>query len=75
MELHWEDGFEITVRIENGAAVVSANAAGLRSLAGHLNALAQAPSGSHLHLDAYNALEDGSDELILVRAEEPHPGA
>lgn len=30
MDLNWEDGSEITVRIENGAAIVAANAAGLR---------------------------------------------
>ena len=37
------------------------------SLARHLLVLAQeeAPSGSHIHLDSFNSLEDGSVELIL----------
>ena len=65
MELNWTDGFEIKVRIENGAAVISANREGLLSLADHLKSLAEEPSGSHIHLDAYNSLEEGSSELIL----------
>ena len=65
MELKWTDGFEIKVRIENGAAVISANREGLLSLAEHLKSLAEEPAGSHIHLDAYNSLEEGSLELIL----------
>ena len=53
MELNWVDGFEINVRIENGAAVISANREGLLSLANHLKSLAEEPPGSHIHLDAY----------------------
>ena len=65
MELNWTDGFEIKVRIENGAAVISANREGLLSLAEHLKSLAEEPSGSHIHLDAYNSVEERSLELIL----------
>lgn len=65
MELNWADGFEINVRIENGTAVISANREGLLSLAEHLKALADERPGSHIHLDAYNSLEEGSSELIL----------
>jgi len=65
MELNWVDGFEITVRTETGAAVISANREGLLSLANHLKSLAEEPSGSHMHLDAYNSLEEGSLELIF----------
>ena len=65
MELNWVDGFEISVRIENGAAVISANREGLLSLANHLRGLAEEPPGAHIHLDAYNSLEDGSSELIF----------
>ena len=65
MELNWVDGFEINVRIENGAAVISANREGLLSLANHLRGLAKEPPGAHIHLDAYNSLEDGSSELIF----------
>ena len=69
MHLNWADGFEIRVKIQNGSAVVSANREGLLSLAGHLRALADEAPGSHIHLDGHNALEDGSAELILERAE------
>ncbi len=65
MELNWVDGFEISVRIENGAAVISANREGLLSLANHLKSLAEEPLGTHIHLDAYNSLEEGSSELIF----------
>jgi hypothetical protein len=57
----WDDGFEVTARLGAGAAVIAANPAGLRSLARHLLA------GAHIHLDADNALEPGSCELILER--------
>ena len=67
MELNWVDGYGVNVRIENGAAVISANREGLISLANHLKSLAEEPSGSHIHLDEYNSLEDGSAELILER--------
>jgi hypothetical protein len=70
MNVNWEDGFEIRVKVEAGCALVSANREGLRSLAGILLALAREPGpGAHIHLDAYNSLEDGSDELILEKHE------
>ena len=65
MELSWIDGFEIRVRREGGGTVISANRAGLLSLASQLAALAEQAPGSHIHYDAYNALEDGSAELIV----------
>ena len=68
MIFNWVDGFEITVRIDNGTAVISANREGLISLANHLKSLAEEPSGSHIHLDVYNSLEEGSSELILEKA-------
>lgn len=70
MELHWEDGFEIRVRVEGGEARISANAAGLRSLAKHLLTLAEERPGSHLHLDPYNSLEADSAPLLLERIKE-----
>lgn len=69
MDLVWEEGFQIDVRVGNGAAVIRANREGLMSLANHLKTLAEAPAGSHIHLDQRNALEDGSTELILERIE------
>ena len=65
MILNWIDGFEISVRIENEAAVISANREGLLSLANHLKSLAEEPLGTHIHLDTYNSLKEGSSELIL----------
>lgn len=65
----WDDGFEIAIRTSNEAVVISANPAGLRSLARHLLVLAQdmTPSGQHFHLDESNSLEDGSVELIIEK--------
>ncbi len=65
MELNWVDGFEITVHIEDGTSVISANREGLLSLANLLRGLAEEPPGAHIHLDAYNSLEEGSSELIF----------
>jgi hypothetical protein len=69
LPLYWDTGFEITVRVVNEAVVVSANPAGLRSLARHLLLLAQetTPVGQHIHLDDLNSLEDGSSEIVLER--------
>ncbi len=67
MEFKWEDGFAIATRIENGAIIISANAAGLRSLANHFMALADEESHSHFHLDEHNSLEEHSVELIVEK--------
>ena len=70
MEFKWEEGFAIATRIENDTIVLTANAAGLRSLANHLMALADEKSAcSHFHLDVYNSLEDNSVELIVEKNE------
>ncbi len=65
--MKWVEGYTIRVSVDGGTATVSANREGLLSLANHLAALAQERPGSHLHLDAYNALEEGSAELILEK--------
>ena len=66
MEFNWEDGFTIATRIED-----EANAAGLRSLANHLLALAEDETkGAHIHLDEFNSLEDHSVELIVEKIPE-----
>ena len=67
MNIEWVNGFEIRVSIDNGVAVISANKEGLLSLAGQLIALAEEPSGSHIHYDEHNSLEEGSAELIISR--------
>ena len=65
----WQDGFEIKVQNEEGETVIVANKAGLISLAKQLLTLAQdvVPTGSHLHFDDYNSLEQGSTELIIEK--------
>lgn len=68
MEMKWEDGFSIAVKIENNAVIITANKEGLLSLANHLTALSQdnAP-GAHIHLDEHNSLEEKSCELIIEK--------
>jgi len=70
LQLLWEPAPEITAVLDpDGAVIVTANPDGLVSLARHLLALAQesVPAGRHIHLDAFNALEDDSVGLILER--------
>lgn len=69
MEFHWENGFTLRVSAADGTATVSANREGLVSLANHLLSLAQESAGSHFHLDANNALEPGSAELIVEKVQ------
>jgi hypothetical protein len=66
----WEEGFTISAQIGPGGAVrIQGDRAGLISLARHLLTLAQeeVPTGSHIHYDQYNSLEDGSCELIFEK--------
>jgi hypothetical protein len=66
----WEGNFEIRTRVEHGEIVISANKAGLVSLANHLLNLAQddVPVGTHIHLDEFNyALEEGSVPLVIEK--------
>ena len=69
MEIRWENGFEISVRIDGETVIVTANREGLKSLAMQLADLAEEQPGAHIHLDRCNSLENGSAELILERAE------
>ena len=70
MEINWEDGFTVKVRVEDGdTVVISANKEGLLSLARQLTDLANEETGCHIHYDAYNSLEDGSSELIIEKTE------
>ncbi|WP_327187032.1 Imm32 family immunity protein [Streptomyces sp. NBC_01334] len=68
----WEEGVHVEVRNLGGEIVIEANAAGLRTLAGHLLTLAQAdtPDGAHLHLEEANGLAEGSIGLVLERCDE-----
>ncbi|MGW2937694.1 Imm32 family immunity protein [Streptomyces sp. NPDC001156] len=68
----WEDDARITVRSLGAEVVIKANAAGLRTLAGHLLTLGKdgVPDGSHLHLEDSNGLAEGSVGLVLERSDE-----
>ncbi|MFH8764685.1 hypothetical protein [Streptomyces althioticus] len=68
----WEADARINVRNLGGEIVIEANAAGLKTLAGHLLTLAQdgTPDGAHLHLEEGNGLEDGSARLVLERCDD-----
>ena len=65
MKLIWEAGAEISVRAKDRETVISANRAGLLSLANHLSTLAGEFPGSHIHYDDQNSLEEGSAELVV----------
>lgn len=67
MQIEWEDGFEISVGIHGDEVAISANREGMLSLANILLALADERPGCHVHLDEYNALEDGSCGIVLAR--------
>ncbi|MFD9323537.1 hypothetical protein ACFWDQ_38870 [Streptomyces sp. NPDC060053] len=68
----WEEDARIKVRDLGGEIVIEANAAGLKTLAGHLLTLAQdgTPDGVHLHLEENNGLEEGSVSLVLERCDD-----
>lgn len=70
MEINWEDGFTIKVRVDDvKTVVISANKEGLLSLASQLRTLANEETGCHIHYDEHNSLEDGSSELIIEKIE------
>ncbi|MFJ3861825.1 hypothetical protein ACIPRL_37125 [Streptomyces sp. NPDC090085] len=70
----WDVDARIEVRSLGAEVVIEANAAGLRTLAGHLLVLVLAgegaTDGAHLHLEDGNGLEDGSVGLVLERNDE-----
>lgn len=69
IQFNWEKNFAIKVKNENDEVIISANSEGLLSLARHLLTLAQneVPVGTHIHLDEYNSLEEGSIDLIVEK--------
>ncbi len=67
MNISWENGSIITVKVVNEEVVISANKEGLLSLAKQLSQLAQQDQGSHIHYDKYNSLEEGSIDLIVEK--------
>ena len=69
MDIKWVNDYEISVRVNRDAVVISTNREGLLSLAGQMAALANEETGSHIHFDENNALETGSTELIIERVD------
>lgn len=69
LRLCWSEGYSIKISTNDNEVIISANRDGLVSLANHLLNLAQAevPCGTHIHLDEYNALEDGSIPIIIEK--------
>lgn len=69
LQLCWYPGFSIKVSSDDSEVTMSANREGLLSMANHLLNLAQAdvPSGTHIHLDEYNSLEDGSQSINIEK--------
>lgn len=69
LRLCWSDGYSIKISTNDNEIIISANREGLLSLANHLLNLAQAnvPCGTHIHLDEYDSLEDGSQSIIIEK--------
>ena len=70
LRLTWRPGYELRVSADAGEALISGNAAGLRSLAQHLLTLAQAhvPPGVHAHLEPGLELEEDSVSLVVEKS-------
>lgn len=66
MDLKWIEGFIISVK-NDGNVTISANKEGLLTLADQLISLANEESGTHIHYDEYNSLEDGSSAMIIEK--------
>ena len=69
IELKWESNYKIIVNNCNNELIISANREGLLSLANHLINLSQldVPIGTHIHLDEYNSLEEGSVDMVIQK--------
>ena len=69
LKLNWTGNYKIIATNNNGELVISANEDGLLSLASHFLTLAQSnvPVGTHIHLDEYNSLEEGSAEVVIQK--------
>jgi hypothetical protein len=69
LQMKWENGAINEARIQGNSTVIRANKPGLISLARLLLTLVndEVPKGHHWHLDESNALEEGSQELIIEK--------
>ena len=69
MRIEWEPNAAIKVGVQGDEVTLSANRDGLLSLSRLFADLAEEPPGSHIHLDEYNSLEEGSAQLIVEKIE------
>ena len=69
LQLCWHPDFSIKVSSNKSEVTICANREGLLSMASHLLNLAQTevPPGTHIHLDEYNSLEEGSQSIIIEK--------
>ncbi len=67
--LNWEGNFKIKVSDITGSILIEGNTDGVVPLENHLLNLSQSPvsTGTHLHLDEHNSLEEGSLDLIIEK--------
>jgi hypothetical protein len=71
LKYSWEYSYTISTDLQDDAVVISANKAGLISLAKQILTLANAPyDGAHFHYDEFGCLEENSIELIISRIDE-----
>jgi hypothetical protein len=70
LRLRWEDGASVRASADAGEIVIRCNREGLLSLANHFLVLAQAgvPDRSHIHLDEWSGLDEGSCAVIIELA-------
>lgn len=71
LRLTWQADYRLRVVSGGHEVLISANAAGLRSLAQHLLTLAQGdvPAGVHAHMEPGLELEDDSVPLVVEKFE------
>ena len=69
VRIEWEPDWRIAATVARDTIVLSADRAGLVTLAKHLLALAQdeVPAGAHLHYDAGEQLDDDSNPVVIER--------
>ena len=69
LTISWKGNFVIKTSYSDHTIQIRANKAGLESLAVQLLTLAQqnVDSGTHIHYDEGNSLEDGAVDLIIEK--------
>jgi hypothetical protein len=69
--VEFDEEARVTARTDGRTTLIEANAAGMRCLARLLLTLAAAdvPDGTHVHLDHFTGMMDGTSEVIVERSE------